>query len=71
MFGADRNHLFLCSFTSCMYNVQSKALYERIAAEGETKKLAHIAVSNKLLKQGFGIAKSGLFYDESYRGRLA
>lgn len=54
-----------------MYNVQSKALYERIAAEGETKKLAHIAVSNKLLKQGFGIAKSGLFYDESYRGRLA
>lgn len=68
---AVRNHLFLCSFTACMYNPQCKALYERIVAKGKSKKLALIAVSNKLIKQAFGIAKSGLYYDESYRGRLA
>jgi len=31
------------------------------------KKLALIAVCNKLLKQAFAIAKSGLVYDNEYR----
>lgn len=66
-----RNHLFLCSFTACMYNPQCKALYERIVAKGKSKKLALIAVSNKLIKQAYGIAKSGLYYDENYRSKLA
>lgn len=68
---AVRNHLFLCSFTACMYNPQCKALYDRIVAKGKSKKLALIAVSNKLIKQAYGIAKSGLYYDENYRGSLA
>jgi len=34
------------------------------------KKLALIAVSNKLLKQAFAIAKSGIPYDQSYRSAL-
>ena len=66
-----RTHLFLCSFTACMYNPQCKALYDRIVAKGKSKKLALIAVSNKLIKQAFGIAKSELYYDENYRGSLA
>lgn len=65
-----RNHLFLCSFTACMYNPQCKALYDRIVAKGKSKKLALIAVSNKLIKQAYGIAKSGLYYDENYRSKL-
>jgi len=66
-----RSHLFLCSFTACLYNPQCKALYDRIVRKGKSKKLALIAVSNKLIKQAFGIAKSGLYYDENYRGSLA
>ena len=66
-----RNHLFLCSFTASIYNPQCKALYDRIVAKGKSKKLALIAVSNKLIKQAYGIAKSGLYYDENYRGSLA
>ena len=65
-----RNHLFLCSFTACEYNPQCKALYERIVAKGKSKKLALIAVSNKLLKQAFAVAKSGIPYDPNYRSRL-
>lgn len=65
-----RTHLFLCSFTACMYNPQCKALYDRIVAKGKSKKLALIAVSNKLIKQAYGIAKSGLYYDKNYRGNL-
>jgi len=56
-----------------MYNPQCKALYDRIVSKGKSKskKLALIAVSNKLIKQAFGIAKSELYYDENYRGSLA
>jgi len=54
-----------------MYNPQCKALYERIVAKGKSKKLTLIAVSNKLIKQAFGIVKSGLYYDENHWRRLA
>jgi len=62
-----RNLLFLCSLTASKYNKGCRELYQRIVAKGKSKKLALIAVCNKLLKQAYGIAKSGLVYDESYR----
>jgi len=48
----------------------SKALFDRIVAKGKSKKLALIAVVNKLLKQAFAIAKSGLPYDENFVSKL-
>lgn len=66
-----RNHLFLCSFTASIYNPQCKALYDRIVAKGKSKKLALIAVCNKLIKQAYGISKSGLPYDKNYVSKLA
>ena len=66
-----RNLLFLCSFNACKYNKACKALYDRIVAKGKSKKLALIAVCNKLLKQAFAIAKSRIPYDENHRSTLA
>jgi transposase len=65
-----RNLLFMCSFNACKYNKACKAIYDRIVAKGKRKKLALIAVCNKLLKQAFAIAKSGLIYDDTYRSSL-
>jgi len=65
-----RNLLFMCSFNACKYNKACREIYERIVAKGKSKKLALIAVCNKLLKQAFAIAKSGLIYDDSYRSIL-
>jgi transposase len=65
-----RNLLFMCSFNACKYNKACRYLYERIVAKGKSKKLALIAVCNKLLKQAFAIAKSGLIYDDTYRSTL-
>ena len=65
-----RNLLFLCAFSACKYNKQCKAIYERIVAKGKSKKLALIAVANKLLKQAFAIVKSGIPYDEKYVSKL-
>jgi transposase len=58
------NLLFMCSFKVC------RDLYERILAKGKSKKIALIAVCNKLLKQAFAIAKSGLIYDKEYKSTL-
>ena len=63
-----RNLLFMCSFTACKHNKACKLMYDRIVAKGKSKKLALIAICNKLLKQAFAIAKSGLMYDETYKG---
>jgi len=65
-----RNLLFLCAFSACKQNKACRELYERIVAKGKSKKLALIAVSNKLLKQAFAIAKSGLPYDENFVSKL-
>jgi transposase len=65
-----RNLLFMCSFNACKYNKACKALYDRIVAKGKSKKLALIAVCNKLLKQAFSIVKNGVPYDNEYRSSL-
>lgn len=66
-----RNLLFLAAFSACKYNKSCKALFDRITAKGKSAKQALIAVANKLLKQAFAIAKSGLPYDENFVSKLA
>ena len=65
-----RNLLFLCSFSASVYNKACKEIYQRITNKKKSKKLALIAVSNKLLKQAFAIAKSGIPYDSEYRSAI-
>ena len=57
----------MCSFTACLHNKSCSEIYQRVIAKGKSKKLALIAVANKLLKQSLAIAKSGLYYDEDFR----
>ena len=59
----------MCSFNACKYNKACKAIYDRIVAKGKRKKLALIAVCNKLLKQAFSIAKSEFIYNKTYRSK--
>lgn len=66
-----RNLLFMCSFSACKHNKGCRDIYERITSKGKSKKLALIAVCNKLLKQAFAIAKSGLPYDENFVSKLS
>jgi len=61
-----RKLLFMCAFTACEHNKACREIYQRLTAKGKSKKLALIAVANKLLKQSLAIAKSGLYYDEKY-----
>jgi len=60
-----RSVLYLASWSAIKYNKACKALYERLLANGKAKKLALIAVANKLLKQAFAVVTNQEFYNET------
>ncbi len=59
--------LYMCAWSAKRSNKACRELYERLIAKGKAKKVALIAVANKLLKQAFAIAKSGIAYSENYQ----
>ena len=69
--GLIRGKLFMCSFAAKKRNTACQALYDRLVAKGKNKKLALIAVCNKLLKQAFAIIKSGQPYQADFSSKLA
>jgi transposase len=58
--------LYVCAWSAKRCNKACRELYERLVAKGKAKKLAMIAVANKLLKQAFAIAGSGNHYQQEY-----
>ena len=66
-----RKKLYMCSLQASRYNKSCVDLYQRLLAKGKPKKVALIAVVNKLLKIVFAIAKSGLPYDKEYKSYIA
>ena len=69
--GLIRGKLFLCRFSAKKMNAACQALFERLVAKGKNKKLALIAVCNKLLKQAFAIVQSGVPYQADFSSNLA
>jgi transposase len=59
--------LYLCSWSAKRCNRACKELYDRLVAKGKNKRLALIAVANKLIKQAFAIATSNIAYDTNYQ----
>ena len=52
-------------------NKGCKQIFDRLVSRGKPKKLALIAVMNKLIKQAFAIVKSGDMYNENYQSKIA
>lgn len=61
-----RAMLYVCSWSAKRCNKSCKELYGRLVAKGKAKKLALIAVANKLLRQAFAMAKHQTKYNEDY-----
>jgi transposase len=61
-----RAMLYMCSWSAVKCNEGCRELYQRLLQKGKAKKLALVAVVNKLIKQAFAIAKSNLNYDPYY-----
>lgn len=64
--GRARQVLYMAARAASKYNAACKALYERLLAKGKAKKLALIAVANKLVKQVFAVINNNEFYIENY-----
>ncbi|KAA0257072.1 IS110 family transposase [Deferribacter autotrophicus] len=65
-----RKILFVCSLSAIRYNKFCSNLYRRLLSSGKAKKLAIIAVANKLIRQIFGVLKNGRPYDPEYLKNL-
>ena len=61
-----RATLYMCSLAAKVYNKACRELYERMVAAGKAKKVALVAVINKLLKQVFGVVNSGDVYTPTF-----
>jgi transposase len=64
--GQLRHTLYMCAMNAKKNNPGCKQLFDRLVAKGKNKKLAIIAVCNKLLKQVFAVVRSGVKYDKNY-----
>jgi transposase len=61
-----RAMLYVCAWSAKRYNKACKELYDRLVGKGKSKRLALIAVANKLIKQAFAIATNNTTYDSNY-----
>lgn len=64
--GRARQLLYMAARAASKYNTSCKNLYERLLEKGKAKKLALIAVANKLVKQVFALINKNEFYIENY-----
>lgn len=61
-----RTLFYLGAHSARKHNRACRELYERLIAKGKKKKVALIAVANKLVKQVFAVIKSAVPYDNNY-----
>lgn len=67
---ATRSMLYMCSLTACRNNKECKILYDRLVLAGKPKKVALIAVINKLIKQIFGLLRTDTHYQKDYEPKI-
>ena len=61
-----RKLLYMCALSAKRVNKACREMYERLLTQGKSKKIALIAVANKLIKQAFAIVKRKIVYDENF-----
>lgn len=64
--GALRATLYMAALSASRCNHACKELYIRLKNKGRSTKQALIAVAHKLLRQAFGVIKSGQDFDNEY-----
>lgn len=62
-----RSLLYMCSHMARMHNKSCRELYERLIAKGKAKKVALLAVANKLIKQVFACVKNNELFCNNYK----
>jgi len=61
-----RSMLYMCSWSAKTKNQQCAALYESLSGKGKPDKVIKVAISHKLIRQIFGVIKSGKPFSKEY-----
>lgn len=64
--GRLRSLLYMCSWTAKRSNQQCATLYERLHEKGKPEKVIKVALSHKLIRQIFGVIKSGVPFSNEF-----
>jgi transposase len=64
--GYLRKLMYMAALSACRCNKSCKALYKRMLDKGKEKRVALIAVANKLIRQVFAIVKYDRRYDPDF-----
>lgn len=64
--GRARQLLYMAARAASKYNDACRMLYQRLLEKGKAKKLALIAVANKLIKQAFALTNKSELYAENF-----
>ena len=64
--GRLRSMLYMCSWTAKRSNQQCAKLYERLHEKGKPEKVIKVAISHKLIRQIFGVIKSGVPFSNEF-----
>lgn len=62
-----RKIFFMCSLSASMSNKPCKDLKERLKSRGKRWRTISIAITNKLIRQAYGILKNNIPFDENYK----
>lgn len=63
---ALRSCLYMAARSAKRYNLACRDLYNRLRTKGRCHKQAMVAVMNKLVKQAFGVVRSGVSFDNQH-----
>jgi len=61
-----RQMLFMGALSATIHNPLIRQQYQRLLDNGKSKMVAMVAAANKLLKQAFGVLKSGQPFNPNY-----
>lgn len=65
-----RTMLYMCAISASRFNESCKQIYQRLLAKGKPKKVALLAVVNKLIRQIFAVVSKNEFFDNSYEKKF-
>ncbi len=66
-----RKIFYMAALSASEHNNACKIQYERLLANGKSKRLALVAVANKMVRQIFAVVKNGRIYDPDYQKLLS
>ena len=61
-----RKLLYICALSALRANKSCADLFIRLVEKGKSKRLALIAVANKLIRQSFAVLKTRTHYNENF-----